>query len=97
MASTHEHGQMEIREQSQTYDGFVQLSISAGLLLAATLFFVTLHFAAHVNAIGSFALGSIVALVGGFAMKRRIGYYFLTFATLIVMLVAVLILAAFTG
>jgi hypothetical protein len=94
---THERGTMEIDEQASTYSGFINMSISSGLLIAAALFFVTLHFAAGVPGSGSFALGASVGIVGGIVMKRQIGYYFLTMTTLVILLASVWLLAAFTG
>ncbi|WP_309646262.1 aa3-type cytochrome c oxidase subunit IV [Phenylobacterium sp.] len=64
MASDYHRGEMDIQEQTATYDLFMALTKWGSLALSALLITITLWFCTETGFLGSFAAGVIVTVLG---------------------------------
>jgi len=70
-ADDYHRGEMDIAEQSSTYDAFLKLSKWGSLALAVSLLFVTLLFCTEAGFLGSLGPSVILAVAGFFLLRSK--------------------------
>lgn len=75
MAADYTRGEMNISGQQGTFNGFIAVTLWGSLLLAITLFYLTLVFAVGADWMGSLIGVAIVGVVLGFVTGMKTGWY----------------------
>jgi hypothetical protein len=65
------HGDMDIQEHEQTFDGFVKLTKWGSLYLAAALLLLTLWFCTPTGFIGAVIAAAVVIVLGTLVLSEK--------------------------
>jgi hypothetical protein len=71
MGDNYHRGDMEIAEQTATFDGFIGLTKWGSLTLATGLLFVVLVFCAHAGLFQAAGAAVVVAVVGTLMLREK--------------------------
>lgn len=71
----YKHGEMDISEQSATFDGFIKWSAWVGILTIGFLFAAVLVYGAHYNWLGSIFAGILVSAIFGGMLKLGTAFW----------------------
>ena len=65
------HGEMDIQEHEQTFDGFLKLTKWGSLYLAAALLLLTLWFCTGTGFLGSAVVAAVVIVLGTLVLSDK--------------------------
>lgn len=96
MASHYKIGSMDIREQSKTFDSFINWAVWGGLLVGLGVFGLVLVFGAHMSWLLVTFLMVALGAVAGFVLKMPVSWYATLAGTFVFALLAYFV-TAFIG
>ncbi len=93
MASHYKIGSMDIREQSKTFDAFINWSVWGGLLVGLGVFGLVLVFGAHMSWLLVTFLMVALGVIAGFVLKMPASWYATLAGTFVFALLAYFVAA----